>query len=51
MVITSLMISALVYPAYLMNFKAHEFKADPLSIMTLLTAKSETMMAIYSGRI
>ena len=50
MVITSLMISASLYPSYLMNFKVHRFKVDPLSIMTHLIAKSKTIIAMWSGR-
>ena len=44
------MMSASVYPACLINFKVHKFRADPLSIMTRLTAKSETITAMRSGR-
>ena len=51
MVMTSFMISTLVYLACFMNFKVHIFRADPLSIMTHLTAKLETMMEMQSGRV
>ena len=49
MVITSLMISTLEYPTFLIYFRVHRFKADPLSIMTRLIAKSETITAMRSG--
>lgn len=51
MVITSLRISSSMYLSYLMNFKVHRFKADPLPIMTHLTTKSETMTVMKSGSI
>lgn len=43
MVMNSLRISSSVYPAFLMNFKVQIFRVDPLSIMTRLMKKSETM--------
>lgn len=51
MVINLSIISTSLYPTYLINFKVHRFKADPLSIMTHFTAKSKTMIAMQSQRI
>ena len=48
---TSFMMSSLVYPAYFMNFKVHILRADPLSIMNLLMEKMETMMVMQSRRV